>query len=87
MLEWQAFEDLASKARGEVAPRIDVAGQVVQSVCAKSRRASRIDAPLLLFATAALAAAVLLTMFALPAWDSMHDPLVFQFKPLSLVMK
>ncbi|HVC97312.1 MAG TPA: hypothetical protein VND64_26765 [Pirellulales bacterium] len=87
MLEWQTFEKLAARARGEVAPRVDVAAQVLQSVRTRSCRASRIDAPLLLFAGAALAAAILLATFALPAWDSVHNPLVFQFKPLTLVMK
>jgi hypothetical protein len=87
MIEWQTFEKLASSARGEVAPRVDVAAQVLQSVRERSCRTSRIDTPLVLFAGAALVAAVLLAMFALPAWDSVHDPLMFQFKPLTLVMK
>jgi hypothetical protein len=87
MLEWQTFENLASKARDEVAPRVDVAAQVLQSLRARSSRTSRVDAPLVLFAGAALVAAVLLATFALPAWDSVHNPLVFQFKPLTLVMR
>ncbi|HUY35718.1 MAG TPA: hypothetical protein VMV69_23445 [Pirellulales bacterium] len=87
MPEWQAFENLAAKARSEVAPSLDVVGQVLHSLRARSRRASRVDTPLLLFAGAALVAAVLLATFALPAWDSVHNPLVFQFKPLTLVMR
>jgi len=87
MTDWQSFEKLASSARCEAAPRVDVAARVLQSVRVRSCRTSRIDAPLVLFAGAALVAAVLLAMFALPAWDSVHNPLMFQFKPLSLVMK
>jgi hypothetical protein len=87
MLEWRTFEDLASQARREAAPRIDVTAHVLQTVRARPQRATRIDAPLLLFAGAALAAALLLTLFAMPAWDSMHDPLVYQLRSLTQVMK
>jgi hypothetical protein len=86
-LDWRTFEELASQARREPAPCIDVTAEVLQTVRARSQRVSRIDAPLLLLAGAALAAALLLTMFALPAWDSMHDPLVFQLRSLTQVMK
>jgi hypothetical protein len=48
---------------------------------------ARVDSPVLLFAGAALAAAALVAIWALPAWDAVDDPLVALFKPLSLVLE
>ena len=81
------FESLAHRARGEQAPRVNVTGRVMAAIRRSSYRVERIDSPVLVFAGAALAAAALVAIWALPAWDSVHDPLVALFKPLSLVLE
>lgn len=97
MAELTTFERLALAARRDRAPKIDVAGQVVTTVEALRRRpvggysaASGTwlaDSPLLAFAGLSLAAAVLVGMLALPAWESVQDPLVAFCKPLSAILE
>jgi hypothetical protein len=82
-----AFERLAQRARGEQSPRVNVTGRVMAAIHRSSYRVARVDSPVLAFAGVALAAAALVAIWALPAWDSVHDPLVALFKPLSLVLE
>jgi hypothetical protein len=88
----ESFERLAEAARCERAPKIDVAAQVVATVESYRRRpvgyASLLaDSPLLAFAGLSLAAAILVAMLALPAWESVQDPLVAFCKPLSAIFE
>jgi hypothetical protein len=85
--DFSDFERLARRARGEPAPRVNVTGRVMAAIRRSSYRVARVDSPMLVFAGAALAAAALVAVWALPAWDSVHDPLVALFKPLSLVLE
>jgi hypothetical protein len=92
MAELTNFERLAEAARHERAPKIDVAGQVVATVEAFRRRPSGYasllaESPLLAFAGLSLAAAILVGMLALPAWESVQDPLVAFCKPLSAIFE
>ncbi len=81
------FERLAQLARRERAPRVNVAGQVMAAVHRSRYRVARVDSPALVFAGVALAAAVMVAIWALPAWESVQDPLVALFKPFSLVLE
>lgn len=81
------FERLAAAARREPFPHVNVTGQVLARIRRSGYPVARIDSPALVFAGAALAAAALVAIWALPAWDSVHDPLVALFKPLSLVLE
>lgn len=92
MAELTTFERLALTARRDRAPKIDVAGRVVTTVEALRRRPAAsgtwlADSPLLAFAGLSLAAAVLVGMLALPAWESVQDPLVAFCKPLSAIFE
>jgi hypothetical protein len=91
MAELTTFERLAEAARRDRAPKIDVAGQVVNTVEALRRPAIGAswlaDSSLLAFAGLSLAAAVLVGVLALPAWESVHDPLVAFCKPLSAIFE
>ncbi|HVX62358.1 MAG TPA: hypothetical protein VHC19_17200 [Pirellulales bacterium] len=81
------FERLAQLARRERAPSVNVAGQVMAAIQRSRYRVSRVDSPALVFAGVALAAAALVAIWAVPAWESVQDPLVALFKPLSLALE
>ena len=92
MVELTQFERLAAAARRECPPKIDVARQVVATVESWRQHPSvygtwMADSPLLAFAGLSLAAAVLVGMLALPAWESVQDPLVAFCKPLSAIFE
>lgn len=92
MVQLTQFERLAAAARRECPPKIDVARQVVATVESLRRQPSvyggwMADSPLLAFAGLSLAAAVLVGMLALPAWESVQDPLVAFCKPLSAIFE
>jgi hypothetical protein len=92
MAELTNFERLIDAARQERVPKIDVADQVMSTVASFGRRpvgygALLADSPLLAFAGLSLAAAVLVGMLALPAWESVQDPLVAFCKPLSVIFE
>lgn len=81
------FERLAALSRNERVPRMNVTKQVLARIRRSGYPVARVDSPVLLFAGAALAAAALVAIWALPAWDAVDDPLVALFKPLSLVLE
>ena len=81
------FARLARAARNESVPHINVTKQVLARIRRSGYPVARIDSPMLVFAGAALAAAALVAIWALPAWDDVHDPLVALFKPLSMVLE
>ena len=87
MSDLRDFERWASEARCESAPRIDVSARVAATVSEYAvrhleRRIAWFESPLL-FAGASLVAATLVAMLALPAWDSVQDPLVAFCRPFS----
>jgi hypothetical protein len=87
MSDLQDFERWASEARREHAPRIDVSARVAATLSENvarqlERRTAWFESPLL-FAGASLVAATLVAMLALPAWDSVQDPLVAFCRPFS----
>ena len=81
------FERLALAAQDQSVPHVNVTKQVLARIRRSGYPAARVDSPVLVFAGAALAAAALVAIWALPAWDAVHDPLVALFKPLSLVLE
>lgn len=81
------FERLARAARSQRVPHVNVTKQVLARIRRSGYPIARVDSPALVFAGAALAAAALVAIWALPAWDAVHDPLVALFKPLSLVLE
>jgi RNA polymerase sigma-70 factor (ECF subfamily) len=88
--EGQTAEEAATLVHSllvRLPPRVNVTGRVMAAIRRSSYRVARVDSPMLVFAGAALAAAALVAIWALPAWDSVHDPLVALFKPLSLVLE
>jgi hypothetical protein len=90
MGDLKQFERMVEAARGERAPRIDVASRVLATVESyKYRPAASLwaDSPLLAFAGFSLAAAALVAMLALPCWESVQDPLVAFCKPLSAIFE
>lgn len=95
MSNLKPFERLVETARGETAPRIDVASRVVATVEAYKCEAYKCrpvtsfwaDSPLIAFAGFSLAAAILVGMLALPSWESVQDPLVAFCKPLSAIFE
>lgn len=92
MDQLKQFERLAAAARRECPPKVDVARQVVATVESWRRQPSvygawMADSPLLAFAGLSLAAAILVGILALPAWESVQDPLVAFCKPLSTIFE
>ncbi|HUY92082.1 MAG TPA: hypothetical protein VMV10_25295 [Pirellulales bacterium] len=81
------FERLALAARSQRVPQVNVTKQVLATIRRSGYPVVRVDSPVLVFAGAALAAAALVAIWAFPAWDAVHDPLVALFKPLSLVLE
>lgn len=81
------FERLAHLARRERAPRVNVTGQVMAAIHRSRFRVARVDSPALVFAGVALAAAALVAIWAVPAWEAVQDPLVALFKPLSFALE
>jgi hypothetical protein len=78
---------MAQLARRERAPRVNVTSQVMAAIHRSRYRVARVDSPVLVFAGVALAAAALVAIWAVPAWESVQDPLVALFRPLSFVLE
>lgn len=87
MIDWTEFERLAAKARGQVAPRIDVTWRVLAAIHGRRQRSPAWDWPMVAFASGALAVATLVALLAYPAWTSLDDPMVTLFRPLSMVFE
>ena len=94
------FEKWAAAARAEQPPRIDVAERVRASVerlahgpivyapgVYRGPRSAWQESPLLMFAGASLVAAALVAAVALPAWESVQDPLVAFCRPFSNLLE
>jgi hypothetical protein len=85
---WETVERLAASARLEKPPRIDVTERVMQSLRARRPQRQRLpDTPLLGFSAISFASAVIVGLFAVQAWLSMHDPMVHLFDTVAMVMK
>ena len=83
----EQFARLAAVARSEQPPRIDVAEQVRATVDRLAYRPAWQESPLLMFAGASLVAAALVAAVALPAWESVQDPLVAFCRPFSNLLE
>ncbi len=96
----QQFARWAAAARAEQPPPIDVSERVRASVerlaqgprlygapFDHGRRAAWQESPLLMFAGASLVAAALVAAVALPAWESVQDPLVAFCRPFSNLLE
>ena len=72
----KAFEQLASAARKETPPQVDVAKQVLQSLhTGDYTRVVSMNKPLFVFGIVSLASAAIVAVIAAQAWFSMSDPL------------
>ena len=72
----KAFEQLASAARKETPPQVDVTKRVLQSLRSRDHsRAGSMDKPLLVFSAVSFASAVIVAIVAAQAWFSLSDPL------------
>jgi|SwirhisoilCB1_FD_contig_51_2004576_length_1421_multi_1_in_0_out_0_2 hypothetical protein len=87
MTNLSEFQRMAQLARRERAPRVNVTSQVMAAIHRSRYRVARVDSPVLVFAGVALAAAALVAIWAVPAWESVQDPLVALFRPLSFVLE
>jgi hypothetical protein len=85
----KTLERLAAAARREPPPRIDVSEKVLVSLRAheEAEELSRYPATLVKFSAASFAAAILLGVFALDAWFTLHDPLARLFDTVAMGMK
>lgn len=85
----EQFERWVAAARGERPPRVDVAERVRVTVNRLAHRPRLVwqDSPLLMFAGASLVAAALVAAVALPAWESVQDPLVAFCRPFSNLLE
>ena len=72
----KAFEQLASAARKEIPPQVDVAKQVLRSLhTGDYNRGTSMNKPLVVFGAVSLASAAIVAAIAVQAWFSMSDPL------------
>jgi len=87
----EQFARMAAAARAEQPPRIDVAERVRATVDRLAHGptiyAAWQQSPLLVFAGASLVAAALVAAVALPAWESVQDPLVAFCRPFSNLLE
>jgi hypothetical protein len=85
---WKTVERLAAAARTETPPRIDVTERVMKTLRAREPERQRLlDTPLFGFSAISFASAVIVGLFAVQAWLSMHDPMVQLFDTVAMVMK
>ena len=79
MTEWERFERLATLARRDAAPRLDVAARVLRTI--RATEAPRaVDLPMLIFSGVSLAAAAIGIFLAMQAWSPLSDSLSGMFQ-------
>jgi hypothetical protein len=79
MTEWERFERLATLARRDAAPRLDVAARVLRTI--RATEAPRaVDLPMLIFSGVSLAAASIGIFLAMQAWSPLSDSLSGMFQ-------
>jgi hypothetical protein len=76
------ISQLATRARDDTAPTVNVTGQVLRRLRVQAPSSYR---PLLVFTIVSMAAAVLAVVLSIGLYDSMSDPLwtMFQVMPVS----
>ncbi len=73
----KSLEKLASAARRNPPPRIDVTDRVLRSLRTREEDAeSPLNTPLLGFSAVSFASALIVAVLALQSWLSVHDPMV-----------
>jgi hypothetical protein len=87
MNKLEQFELLAAQARRECAPTINVVGNVLGEVRARSYVSLAPTRPLAIFTGLSLSAAALVVLLALPAWESECNPLAAMFEPLARLLQ
>ncbi len=83
----EQFELLAAQARHERAPTINVVGNVLGEVRARSYVSFAPTRPLAIFTGLSLSAAALVFLLALPAWESECNPLAAMFEPIARLLQ
>ncbi|MHB1035750.1 MAG: hypothetical protein ACYC35_12875 [Pirellulales bacterium] len=86
MNELEAFRQLASQARDERVPAVNVTARVMDSL-RLGQAEPAVGVSLWVFAVASLAAAAVVAVMAFQAWDAVGDPLAGLLQPLSVVMQ
>jgi len=81
-----AFLLLASRARGEPAPAVDVSADVLRRIRAMGPRRD-VELPLLVFSGVSLLAATIVVAVAVSLWAPLADPLAGLFRPCFVVMQ
>jgi hypothetical protein len=79
MNQWNRFEAAVALARGEAAPRPDVAARVLRTICALESPQA-VDLPILIFSGVSLLAASIGILLAIQAWSPLSDSLSGMFQ-------
>ena len=79
MTEWERFERLATLARRDAAPRLDVAARVLRTIRA-AEAAQTVNLPMLIFSGVSLVAASIGMLLAVQAWSPLSDSLSGMFQ-------
>jgi hypothetical protein len=82
----ERLEQLASRARGESIPPLDVCASVIRDV-ASLRRPAEGQRVLMLAAAVSVLAASIVAVIAWNAWAPLNDPLAGMLGPLDLVLR
>ena len=72
----ERFRQLAERARLETPPRVDVANRVMAQLRSLTEENGAVVRPLAWVAAFSTATAVALALLALPAWQTLNDPVV-----------
>lgn len=86
MNELERFERLASQARGDPVPPIDVAARVVRDLRSGVSRGEP-SGPLWVLSGLSVVAALIVSAVAIESWSALTDPLAGLFYPLTMVMQ
>lgn len=82
------FEKMASHARKEARPEVNVTQQVIRSLRSREEvRYNPMERPLLVFSLASLVSAVIMVLIALDGWRSLSDPLGQTIHFMAMVMQ
>ncbi len=88
MDELVTFEKMASRARQEAPPQVDVTRQVIHSLRSREDALDNpMEKPLMVFSLVSFTSAVIVALFALDGWLSLSDPLGQTIHSLAMVMQ
>jgi hypothetical protein len=82
----ERFAQLASRARSEPVPPLDVCPSVIRDI-GRFRRPAGSEPALMLSAAVSVLAASIVVMIVWDAWAPLHDPLAGILEPLDLVLR